>query len=163
MGGGAVDDVWYRAVDGAPTDARERGHPVQAAPSLRSALPRFVEVGGAIDAVTDLECSPERWDRATSMNRADVLQLLREHQQQVRAQFGAKHLALFGSGARDELRDDSDIDVLVEFEGAATFARYFGLKDYLEALLGRPVDLVTDRGLKPRARRHVERDLIRVA
>ena len=98
-----------------------------------------------------------------NMKRADVLKLLRDHQQQVRAQFGAKHLALFGSGARDELREDSDIDVLVEFEGAATFARYFGLKDYLEALLGRPVDLVTDRGLKPRARRHVERDLIRVA
>jgi uncharacterized protein len=101
-------------------------------------------------------------DRATSTNRADVLKVLRDHQQQVRAQFGAQHLAPFGSGARDELRDDSDIDVLVELEGAATFSRYFGLEDYLDALLGRPVDLFTDRGLKPRARRHVERDLIRV-
>jgi len=134
-----------------------------AVPSPRSCLRRLVQVGGAIDAVLHLECSQGRGDRAASVNRADVLKLLRDHQQQVRAQFGAEHLALFGSGARDELRDDSDIDVLVEFEGAATFARYFGLKDCLEALLGRPVDLITEGGLKPRARRHVERDAIRVA
>jgi hypothetical protein len=53
--------------------------------------------------------------------------------------------------------------VLVEFEGAATYRGYFDLKDYLELLLGRSVDLVTEQGLKPRARRHVERDLVRVA
>jgi predicted nucleotidyltransferase len=136
---------------------------VGAAPSPRSSLPSFAQEDGAICALIHRECSTVRWDRATSMNRADVLKVLRDHQQQVRAQFGAQHLALFGSGARDELRDDSDIDVLVELEAAATLSRYFGLEDYLEALLGRPVDLVTDRGLKPRARRHVERDLIRVA
>ena len=68
-----------------------------------------------------------------------------------------------GSAARDELRDESDIDVLVEFERAATFDGYFDLKEFLEQLLGRRVDLVTEKGLKPRARRHVEKDLIRVA
>ena len=77
--------------------------------------------------------------------------------------FGAKHLSLFGSAARDELRDESDIDVLVEFERAATYDGYFELKEFLEQLLGRRVDLVTEKGLKPRARRHVEKDLIRVA
>ena len=97
------------------------------------------------------------------MNRSEVLKLLNEHREQVRERFGAKRLALFGSAARDELRDDSDIDVLVEFDGPATFDGYFDLKTYLEQLLGRPVDLVTEKGLKPRARRHVEKDLIRVA
>ena len=97
------------------------------------------------------------------MNRSAVLQLLNEHREQVRERFGAKRLALFGSAARDELRDDSDIDVLVEFDGPATFDGYFDLKTYLEQLLGRSVDLVTEKGLKPRARRHVEKDLIRVA
>ncbi len=97
------------------------------------------------------------------MNRSDVLKLLNEHREHVRERFGAKRLALFGSAARDELRDDSDIDVLVEFDGPATFDGYFDLKTYLEQLLGRPVDLVTEKGLKPRARRHVEKDLIRVA
>jgi predicted nucleotidyltransferase len=37
------------------------------------------------------------------------------------------------------------------------------LQDYLQALLGRTVDLVTERGLKPRARQHVQKDLVRVA
>ena len=97
------------------------------------------------------------------MNRSAVLKLLNEHREQVRKRFGAKRLSLFGSAARDELREDSDIDVLVEFDGPATFDGYFDLKTYLEQLLGRPVDLVTEKGLKPRARRHVEKDLIHVA
>ena len=97
------------------------------------------------------------------MNRAAILRALAEHRAEIRERFGAKHLGLFGSAARDELRDDSDVDVLVEFAGPATFAGYFGLKDYLETLLRRRVDLVTETGLKPRARCHVERDLIRVA
>lgn len=97
------------------------------------------------------------------MDRSTILTLLSEHQGEIRERFGATRLALFGSAARNDLRVDSDIDVLVEFDGPATFARYFDLKAYLEQLLGRPVDLVTDKGLKPRARRHVEKDLIRVA
>ena len=97
------------------------------------------------------------------MDRATVLKLLTEHSDELRSRFGARHLALFGSAARDELREDSDIDVLVAFEGAPTFDGYFDLKSFLERLLGRRVDLVTESGLKPRARRHVEQDLIRVA
>ncbi len=92
-----------------------------------------------------------------------VLAILTERQPEIARQFGVKRLALFGSAARGELRDDSDVDVLVEFDGPATFDGYFRLKDYLEALLGRTVDLVTERGLKPRAKRQVEKDLIRVA
>ena len=97
------------------------------------------------------------------MNRTIILDLLNKHRDEFMHRFGARHLALFGSAARDELREDSDIDVLVEFEGPATFDGYVGLVDYLEQLLGRRVDLVTEKGLKPRARRYVEKDLIRVA
>ena len=74
-----------------------------------------------------------------------------------------RELAIFGSLARGEQRADSDVDVLVEFDGPATYDNYFGLKDYLERLLDKPVDLVTSRGLKPRARQQVELDLIHVA
>ncbi len=97
------------------------------------------------------------------MDRNAVLEVLRERREELHSRFAAKHIALFGSAARDELRADSDIDILVEFEGPATFDGYFELKDYLERVLGRPVDLVTEKGLKPRARRHVEKDLVRVA
>ena len=91
-----------------------------------------------------------------------ALARLQPHRDIISTRFGAKHLALFGSAARDELRADSDVDVLVDFDGPATFDGYFDLEDYLEGLLCRPVDLVTRKGLKPRARQHVERDLIRV-
>ena len=98
-----------------------------------------------------------------TVNREQILKILAARQGEITARFGVKRLALFGSAARDELRADSDVDILVEFTGPATFGGYFELKDYLEQVLGRPVDLVTEKGLKPRARPYVERDLIRVA
>lgn len=96
------------------------------------------------------------------MNRADILSLLATHRGVLMQRYGAKSLSLFGSAARDELGPASDVDVLVEFDGPTTFDGYFNLKDHLEGLFDRPVDLVTAKGLKPRARQHVERDLIRV-
>ena len=98
-----------------------------------------------------------------SPDRDQILHTLSAHRQELAQRFGVKQLSLFGSAARDQLRDDSDVDVLVEFEGDATYEGYFKLQDYLEALLGRSVDLVTERGLKPRARKHVQKDLFRVA
>ena len=97
------------------------------------------------------------------MDRQQILAALTQCRREIAERFGVARLALFGSAARDELRADSDVDVLVEFQGPATFDGYFSLKEYLEALLGRQVDLVTEQGLKPRARKQVERDLVRVA
>ena len=98
------------------------------------------------------------------MNKATVLKLLNEYAAQARQRFDARRLALFGSAARDALRDDSDIDVLVDFERPATFSGYMGLKFYLEGNFGRSVDLVTENGLRrelrPNSRRRpsVSRD-----
>ena len=97
------------------------------------------------------------------MDRAQVIKLLHHHAAPLHERFGVRSVGLFGSAARDELRPDSDIDVLVDFASPPTVDGYFGAKDYLEAVLGRTVDLVTSSGLKPRARQHVERDLVRVA
>ena len=99
----------------------------------------------------------------SNCNRSDILALLRQHRDTVAQRFGVQQFGLFGSAARDEMRLDSDVDVLVGFSGPTTYDAYFGLKDYLEQLLGRPVDLVTQKGLKPRARQQVEQDLILVA
>ncbi len=78
------------------------------------------------------------------------------------ARFGVLDLALFGSTARDTARHDSDIDVLVKFDGPATSARYFGVQFFLEDLLGRPVDLVTDKALRPELRPFIEKEAVRV-
>lgn len=96
------------------------------------------------------------------MKREQVERLLTEHRQDL-AQFGVKSLALFGSVVRGEDRPDSDVDILVEFEGVATFDRYMGLRFFLEDLLGVPVDLVTRKALKPRLRPYVEREAQYVA
>jgi len=96
------------------------------------------------------------------LNKNEILETLRAHRDELRQRFGVKSLAVFGSVARGEARPDSDVDILVEFEGRATFDRYMGLKFFLEDLLGRRVDLVTRKALKPRMRPFVEREAIYV-
>ena len=96
------------------------------------------------------------------MNRDQVLAVLRRHRQDIEQRFAIKHLSVFGSAARDELRDDSDIDVLVEFKGKATFDGYMDLKGYLETLLGRKVDLVTHDAVKPCMRPIIAQEAIHV-
>lgn len=97
------------------------------------------------------------------MKRAEVMEILGRHRAELAEEFGVRRLALFGSAARDQLREDSDIDVLVSLQGPISYERYFALLEKLERLLGRRVDLVTERGLKPHARERVERDLVVVA
>jgi predicted nucleotidyltransferase len=96
------------------------------------------------------------------MDRAEVLRLLKEHKPTLNERFGVIRLALFGSIARGSAGPTSDVDVLVAFDGPATSARYFGVQFYLEDLLGRRVDLVTEKALRERLRPFVERDAIPV-
>jgi predicted nucleotidyltransferase len=97
------------------------------------------------------------------MSRSEALTILRSHYAEIAARFGVASLALFGSVARDESASSSDVDVLVKFSGPATFDGYFDLKFYLEGLLGREVDLVTDKALRQELRPFIERDLLYVA
>lgn len=96
------------------------------------------------------------------MNRAEVIQQLTASKAELGTRFGVARLALFGSMARDSARADSDVDILVSFEGPATSARYFGVQFFLEDLLGRPIDLVTDKALRPELRPYVEREALHV-
>jgi predicted nucleotidyltransferase len=92
------------------------------------------------------------------MDRKRTIELLTRSLPELRARFGVTRLALFGSMVRDTATSDSDVDVLVSFDGPATSARYFGVQFYLEDLLGRPVDLVTERALRPELRPVIERE-----
>ncbi len=96
------------------------------------------------------------------MKKTDALNQLRVHMPEIRQRFGVRDLALFGSTSRDAAGAESDIDILVAFDGPATSSRYFGLQFYLEDLLGRPVDLVTDKALRPELRPFVEQGAIHV-
>ena len=96
------------------------------------------------------------------MNRDGVLNALRAHKLILARRFGVTDLALFGSIVRDQASLDSDVDILVAFQGKVDWRRYFGVQFYLEDLLGRPVDLVTAKALRAELRPSVEREALRV-
>lgn len=96
------------------------------------------------------------------MDRSQILALMARNKAELQQRFGVRRLALFGSIARGSAGPDSDVDVLVEFDGPATSARYFGLQFSLEDLLGCQVDLVTEKALRSELRPFVERDLVDV-
>ena len=96
------------------------------------------------------------------MNREEVLEILRTHKPTLADRFGVTELALFGSFARDEATDESDVDILVRYDGPATSRSYFGVQFYIEDLLGRRVDLVTHKALRSEFRPYVEREAVNV-
>ena len=75
------------------------------------------------------------------------LAVMESHFDEIRA-LGARRIGVFGSFARGQARDDSDVDVYVEFEESKrTYDNFFALHELLENLLERRVDLVTDKAL----------------
>jgi uncharacterized protein len=91
-----------------------------------------------------------------------VLQTLKQKNAEMTKQFGVKSLLLFGSVARNEATSASDVDLLVEFNRPVGYFGLFALQDYLEKLLGCPVDLGTPDSLKPYIKERIKGELIRV-
>lgn len=87
------------------------------------------------------------------MNRDDIIARLRQNEAELRAR-GVLHAALFGSRARNDARQDSDTDIMVDLDPAAhvTLFDYVGLKDYIASLFEGPVDVVNRAALKPHVR-----------
>lgn len=96
------------------------------------------------------------------MNRQRTIELLTRSKPELESRFGVTRLALFGSTARDTATSESDVDILVAFDGPATSRRYFGVQFYLEDLLDCPVDLVTEKALRPELRPYIEQELVNV-
>ena len=78
------------------------------------------------------------------MNREQVLHTLREHKERFRLLYGVDRIGIFGSFARDEATDASDVDVVVVLQIPDPY-RMVHLKEELEQALGRPVDLLRYR------------------
>jgi predicted nucleotidyltransferase len=96
------------------------------------------------------------------MERDEVMAVLTAHRKDL-DRLGVKSLYLFGSVARDAASSASDVDLLVSFRDTPTFSGFMKLRIFLEDLLGRKVDLITESGLRREIRPSVERDSIRVA
>ena len=91
-------------------------------------------------------------DTALSARREEILRIAAQH--------GARNVRLFGSVARGEADEQSDVDFLVEMEPGRTLLDMGGLVMDLRELLGREVDVITERALKPRIRDRVLREAV---
>jgi hypothetical protein len=85
-----------------------------------------------------------------TFNRETILKTIHDNRGAIRSS-GVRRLGLFGSYARGEATEKSDLDFVVELD-TKTFDAFMGLKEYLEGLFGRRVDLVLSSAIKPRLR-----------
>ena len=83
----------------------------------------------------------------TSTTKEQIVSSIQDQMPYLAVEYGVSRIGLFGSFASQTADDDSDIDLLVEFHRPIGF-RYMELVDYLEALLGREVDVLTPAGLQ---------------
>lgn len=94
------------------------------------------------------------------MNFNEVFNSKREDVLRIAARYGARNVRIFGSVARGEADSDSDLDVLVDLEPGRSLFDLGGLLMELQELLGCRVDVVTERGLRPRIRERVLREAV---
>lgn len=94
-------------------------------------------------------------------SREDVLQLLRTGKPGLQQRFKLSRIALFGSYARGDQTENSDVDILVEVDPSIGL-EFVSLAEEIEASLGIPVQLVSHRALNDRTRKHILLDLIDV-
>jgi len=95
-------------------------------------------------------------------SRQDVLQELKTLKGEVQTEYSVKTLGLFGSVARGEQTDQSDIDLLVEFSRPVGFVTFMRLEEFLSDRLGKRVDLVTADSLKQVIRQDILSEVVYV-
>jgi hypothetical protein len=96
-------------------------------------------------------------------NRNDIIIFLQTHKDELEQRFGVASVGLFGSYARGEAREDSDIDIAIELTpGRKSLSNFLGIRRYLEDQLGKTVDLGIESALKPLVRELVAKEIIHV-
>ncbi len=90
----------------------------------------------------------------------DLLKTRRYEVLEIAAKHGARNVRIFGSVARGEADEASDVDILVEFSPGTTLLNHAALILELEDLLGVKVDVVSDRGLRERIRERILREAV---
>jgi uncharacterized protein len=94
------------------------------------------------------------------MGISELLKEKRETILRIAAKHGARNVRVFGSAARGEADEESDLDLLVEMEPGRSLLDHAALWLELQEVLGRRVDVVSDRGIKPRIRERVLREAV---
>ena len=95
-------------------------------------------------------------------NIMEIGKVLEQHKPQLSDRFKVKEIGVFGSYARGQQKEGSDIDILVEFFEPVGFFAFLDLEEYLAGVLGIKVDLVSKKALKPRIGKHILHELVSV-
>jgi uncharacterized protein len=90
----------------------------------------------------------------------EIKQTLRQTKPLLQEQYRVTQLGIFGSYARGEQTQTSDIDILIDYDQAPTLFKLVELRDYLAEVMGMKVDVVTKKGLKPRIQERVLAEVV---
>ncbi len=91
----------------------------------------------------------------------NVVEVLKSNEGLIKKKYGVKRIGIFGSFARGNAKEGSDVDVIVEFrEDAENFDNYIELKYFLEEAFGKDVDLVTIDALRPQLKDDILREVV---
>lgn len=96
------------------------------------------------------------------MTKSQIIDFLSKHKKYIESSYGVTKIGLFGSYARDEAREDSDIDIAVEIESENSFRIFFSLLYFLENGLKSKIDLGIEHSIKPIAKQTLIKDIIYV-
>ncbi|SMP14299.1 hypothetical protein SAMN06265339_1318 [Desulfurobacterium pacificum] len=96
-------------------------------------------------------------------NLQEAITFLKSRKDHIKKTFGVEEIAIFGSFCRNEQTEKSDIDIIVTFaKGYKTFDNYMNLKEYLEKLLSRKVDLIVKTATKPKLKKAILKEAVYV-
>ena len=82
-------------------------------------------------------------------NMDEIIKILTEHKEELKKKYKIKEIKIFGSYARGEQKETSDIDIIVDFEETPTLIELLRLEEEIERILGIKVDLLTEEGISP--------------
>ena len=88
--------------------------------------------------------------------------ILKEHKEELKRRYKIREIGIFGSWVRGEERKGSDVDILVEFERPVDFFLFLELEEYISRLIGRKVDLVSKKALKPAIGKYILEEVVYV-
>ena len=92
----------------------------------------------------------------------EVKKVIRRYKKELRRRYGVKEIGIFGSLVWGKVKKNSDVDLLVEFEKPIGFFKFLELEEHLSHLIGRKVDLVSRKALKPHIGRYILEEVVRV-
>ena len=98
--------------------------------------------------------------KAKNSSVKEAKRTLKENKTILKERFKVKEIGIFGSWVKNEQKEDSDLDILVEFEEVIGLLDFAALERYLSDLLGVKVDLVMKTALKPRIGKHILREVV---